>query len=313
MDIREFKTRFNEAIIIPVKFRLQWLYLQFFKAKDKGDYEYGIGYVLYARNEGPYIQEWIEYHKLISGCTTHFYIYDNRSDDNMKEVLEPYIERGEVSYKYVDAETQPQRQVYTDAIFHHRKECKYMAFIDTDEFIYPLNGDGILNIVDFVIKKYEDKNPAGLYMNWLFFGSSGHETKPQGFVIENYLYRSDYTYKCNESGKVIANPRKLKRMHIHNHEYYSPFITINEQGDKVGWEVPFNKDWHYTYLRLHHYASKSKEEAQKRHDAGYGRRRKNPTAKRGYSNRCSHDLNEVYDDSMLKYTEKLKLIMNKQD
>jgi len=63
------------------------------------------------------------------------------------------------------------------------KNVSTWLFIDTDEFIYPLNGDGILNIVDFVIKKYEDKNPAGLYMNWLFFGSSGHETKPQGFVI----------------------------------------------------------------------------------------------------------------------------------
>jgi len=308
----ELKTRFNEMVTIPIRFRLQWLYLQFIKPSDRKEYKYGIGYVLIARNEGPYIQEWIEYHKLVSGCKTHFYIYDNRSNDNMKEVLDPYIKRGEVTYKYVDAETCPHRQVFTDAVFHGRMDCKYMAFIDTDEFIYPKSDDNILKVVDDVMNKYKDKKPGGICMNWLLFGSSGHETKPEGLVIKNYLYRSKDDYEGNKTFKVIANPRKLKRMHIHNHQYYDPFVTIDEQGNMVPWQFPFNEGSHFTYLSLHHYAVKSKEENRKRNAAGTGTRRKS-TMGRGKYKRGFEDKNDVYDDSMLKYAEKLELIMNKQN
>jgi len=294
-----FKTLVNEKFFIPVRFRLQWLYLQCFKGKEQANYKYGIGYVLYARNEGLYVGEWIEYHKLVSGCPVHFYIYDNRSNDNMKDVLRPYVERGEVTYKYVDAENQPQRQVYTDAVFHHRRDCKYMAFIDTDEFVYSVDGSSILNVLDSLFDKYSDRNMGGIFLNWLTFGSAGHEKRPEGLIIENYLYHSEPSYKGNATGKVIANPRKLKRMHIHNHEYYAPDLTLNEQGDPVAWQMPQNQDCHYTYLRLHHYASKSKEEALQRAQAGYGRRAATQT-------RRSHDLNDVYDDGMLKYVDALR-------
>ena len=41
-----------------------------------------MGMVAIAKNEGPYIREWIEYHKLVG--FTIFYIYDNDSTDNTK-------------------------------------------------------------------------------------------------------------------------------------------------------------------------------------------------------------------------------------
>lgn len=45
-----------------------------------------------AKNEGPYIREWIEYHKIVG--VERFYFYDNDSSDNTREVLEPYIRGG---------------------------------------------------------------------------------------------------------------------------------------------------------------------------------------------------------------------------
>lgn len=52
-----------------------------------------------SKNEGPYIKEWIEYHKLVG--VDRIYFYDNESQDNTKEVLKPYIEDGTVIYHYV--------------------------------------------------------------------------------------------------------------------------------------------------------------------------------------------------------------------
>ena len=42
------------------------------------------------KNEAPYLPEWIEFYKLVG--VEKFYIYDNDSTDNTKEVLKPYIE-----------------------------------------------------------------------------------------------------------------------------------------------------------------------------------------------------------------------------
>ena len=51
------------------------------------------------QNEAPYIKEWIEYHRLVG--VERFYIYDNESTDNVKEILKPYIDLGIVCYHYV--------------------------------------------------------------------------------------------------------------------------------------------------------------------------------------------------------------------
>jgi hypothetical protein len=40
-----------------------------------------------AKNEGAYFKEWLEYHRLVG--VEKFYIYDNESDDDTKEVLAP--------------------------------------------------------------------------------------------------------------------------------------------------------------------------------------------------------------------------------
>jgi hypothetical protein len=50
-------------------------------------FEHEIAMVSIAKNEGPYLKEWIEYHKLVG--FTKFYFYDNESTDNTREILAP--------------------------------------------------------------------------------------------------------------------------------------------------------------------------------------------------------------------------------
>jgi hypothetical protein len=47
------------------------------------------------KNEGRYLREWIEFHRLMG--VEHFYIYDNGSTDNTPEILEPYVRTGLVT------------------------------------------------------------------------------------------------------------------------------------------------------------------------------------------------------------------------
>lgn len=46
------------------------------------------------KNEGQYIEEWLRYH-IVAGVQK-FFLYDNDSSDNTREILEKYIRAGYV-------------------------------------------------------------------------------------------------------------------------------------------------------------------------------------------------------------------------
>ena len=43
------------------------------------------------RNEGPYLREWLEFHRLVG--VTAFYVFDDASTDDTRAVLAPYVAR----------------------------------------------------------------------------------------------------------------------------------------------------------------------------------------------------------------------------
>ena len=49
-----------------------------------------------SKNEGPYLKEWIEYHKMLG--VDRIFFYDNESSDNTQDVLSTYIDSGYVEY-----------------------------------------------------------------------------------------------------------------------------------------------------------------------------------------------------------------------
>ncbi|MCE2121787.1 glycosyltransferase [Streptococcus thermophilus] len=96
------------------------------------------------KNEGQYIEEWLRYH-IVAGVQK-FFLYDNDSSDNTREILEKYIRAG-----YVELIPYPgaakQLPAYNDALAKHRYDCRYIAFIDADEFLYSCNK--LKNVRDF--------------------------------------------------------------------------------------------------------------------------------------------------------------------
>ncbi|MBR4152453.1 MAG: glycosyltransferase family 92 protein [Selenomonadaceae bacterium] len=108
---------------------------------DKNLFLHDLAIVAILKNEGHYLKEWLDYH-LLAGVD-HFYLYDNESPDNQAEVAKPYVEAGLVDYISAPGKVM-QIAVYNDAVKRFKFFCRYMAFIDGDEFIYPkLTGGGL--------------------------------------------------------------------------------------------------------------------------------------------------------------------------
>lgn len=186
-------------------------------------YRHEIAMVSISKNEAPYIKEWIEFHKFVG--FTKFYFYDNESEDNTVDILKPYIDSGLVEYTLIKGKGR-QLDAYNDAIAKHKDECRWMAFLDMDEYLMPTKPfEKIYNVVSELICK-AGKGAAGIGVNWCIYGSAHLEKKPKGLIMENFIYRSksgSETHWGNFHIKTICNPRLVKK-------YISPHYPIYKLG-----------------------------------------------------------------------------------
>lgn len=86
------------------------------------------------KNESRYIQEWIEYHNMIG--VEHFYLYDNDSTDDIS-ILQKYLDDGSLTLNRVSSQAK-QMPAYNHFLQTYRDEVEWVAIIDLDEFIVPM-------------------------------------------------------------------------------------------------------------------------------------------------------------------------------
>lgn len=273
---------------------------------DKDLFMYDLAAVALVHNEAPYIKEWLDYHFLAG--VSHFLIYDNESTDNLQEVLKPYVDKKLVTVIPYPKKNR-QLEAYNDAIRYFKFYCRYMAFIDVDEFIFPQDGKNIVEVVDEILNA--DEHAAGIAVNLRTFGSNGLETADyETGVLERFTRRAednwapleDEIYSGNAAVKTIANPRRIKLFSNspHTPKYFEESYGVNENGKHV--DGTFNFPVTCKKIVVNYYAVKSREEyLQKIH-----RRETVDLAKRnevvGFE---ANDKNEILDEEILSYRENL--------
>lgn len=272
----------DAALIVPSLFHS--LYLNVSQQDWNGKVNLGI--VAIMKNEGPYLLEWIEYHRSIG--FEKFYLYDNESTDDTSKLLEPYIRADIVEYTWLPGKAR-QVDAYNDVLNKHAADCKFLAVIDLDEFINFGNNDVLAYLNNHVTGKV-----SGLAINWLIFGSSGWTSKPKGLVLENFTQRSEYSFPINRHVKTIVNPRAV--LGFASPHYAVPLIgysSINTRGDRIkgSFSSASQSD---TPPVINHYFCKSKQEYREKlmrgRAANFDIRRQEEFS--------IHDRNDVTDTSM---------------
>lgn len=250
-----------------------------------------------AKNEAPYFKEWIEFHKLVG--VEKFYIYDNESTDNIQEILEPYIHSGEVVYTYFPGKMR-QIAAYNDALQKYKNETKWMAFIDLDEFILPLETETIPQF----LKMYELQPALAVY--WLVYGDNGHSTKTDGLIFERFKAHSEREFRANYHVKCLVNPREVVEMNIHGAVYQGGF-ALDENGEVVS--DALGKRPSHSRIKINHYFGKSFEEFLRKRERG----RAASLGKRDLDIFEEHNRNEIKGDTSAdKYIPLLKEKLNIQ-
>ncbi len=211
------------------------------------------------RNEAPYLKEWVEYH-LLAGVD-HFWMYNNHSDDDWKEVLEPYISQG-----IIEVITWPQGEnagsfiikqlsAFSDGIKRAQGVAKWVALIDIDEFIVPMAEKDIPTCLNTHFYFASE-----VYVNWRMFGTN-HVTIPIGSPIMTSLTAcSSPSFEENCVGKSIVRPEHVR---VDNIWYPHHFPLVNGAGvyDSRRRQLYFNErddlvkenGYFDHYLRINHY------------------------------------------------------------
>ena len=224
-----------------------------FQAASVAKKEYRIRHELTAclkfKNAARFLPEWIEFHQMVG--FEHFYLYNNNSTDDYVRALTPYCEEGSVTlYECPDVPAFP--KIDEHCVAHHGHEARWIAFLDDDEFLFPVKGTDIRKI----LRRY--RTYPALAVHWVMFGSSGHMRRPEGLVLENYLLRQQ---NVSPIIKSIVNPRRIAAAKTPHHWVYRNGELASDENEMP---VKGSESSLATaeILRINHYWSKSLEDGE---------------------------------------------------
>jgi hypothetical protein len=226
------------------------LFNRVFNCKSK-EYKYVVSICGIFKNEAKFIEEWINFHLVIG--VDHFYLYNNNSEDNYLEILQPYIDKGIV--ELLDWPFQhAQMGAYEDCYIKNRNDTNWLTFIDIDEFICPIDTDN-LKIWLLKYKKY-----PGIAVYWKQFGSNGklHHDSAK-LVIEQYTQcwpkPSIFTKMfCNMDFPIVDFPN----MHILSSRIFGIKIPpINQYKKIISYGINRCSSSSNSIIQINHYWGKA--------------------------------------------------------
>ncbi|MBX7066979.1 MAG: glycosyltransferase family 92 protein [Parachlamydiales bacterium] len=221
-------------------------------------YPYRLAICAMFKNEGPWLKEWVAYHRNALKVD-HFYLYNNESTDNYQEVLQPYIDEGVVEVidwdsqnpnhlaqgAFMDAPwSAAQLGAYNDCLKTRAiGKAKWVAMIDIDEFIVPVKGIKSF----YALLDQAEKNKRGtVSMEWRVFGTSGVRELHEGELLtEKLTMRAADEHPWNRLVKSIHRPEAVDFCLVHVAKKLNPgFGARTFKPDQV---------------RVHHYWSRTEK------------------------------------------------------
>lgn len=266
------------------------------------------------RDEAPYLEEWIAFHRLVG--VDRFLLYDNGSTDGPEHVLRPYLDEGvvEIVPWPMPFHLGAARAAYADAVERTRGRTRWLAAIDVDEFLFSPRSETLPP----VLREYEAF--PGVVVRWRVYGSSGHERFADEPVIARFLRRAPDGWVRNRRVKSIVDPsRVLAPGGVHHFLYEGGARAVDERkqpvspGPKRAWRKRLRRWYrllgpllHHVdpyarsdlssgpasaeHLRINHYPVKSREEFERKARLKEGKKRYE-----GIDYFAYHDRNEVLD------------------
>lgn len=246
------------------------------------------------KDEALYLEEWLAWN-LLEGVE-HFYLYDNGSTDNTKELLKKHS-------KYVTLIDWPgeamQYPSVEHTLEHFRHKTDWCAFIDADEFLFSTRS----TFKEELFHLDQNYGMAALAVHWLLYGSNGELTYSPEPVIQRFTRRAN---RVDPHVKSIVRMRNVLSRGRDVHHFHVRGKVIDEAGRELP-EIYSLCEGSANNLRINHYVTKSKAEAAIR----YARKRCDINQPRDFAIHFpAHDKNEIEDLAAWKNLRSVKVMLD---
>lgn len=202
------------------------------------------------------IEEFIMYYTILG--VTKFYIYDNECSWRLKDRLNTCFFKN-----YCEIIDYPgkckQMDAYNDCFKNYGHLTTWLIIVDGDEYILPKTKFRLTSFLE----DHEDKHSIGI--NWVLFGTSFHDKKQSGYLIDNFRYCDD---NQNNHIKVIVQPRYTININNPHFANMTDMRKFQDCKNIVIHKLAFNENHTIDIIQINHYTHKSLEESIEKHYRG---------------------------------------------
>ena len=260
------------------------------------------------QNDAEFLKEWIEFHKLQG--VQHFYLYNNNSTDDYAAVLAPYIDKHEVTliqwpYTYENNDDEMWRKIqfgaYMDCIHTFGDKTKWLAVIDSDEYLFCPTGENLLSF----LRHY--KSYVAVCVNWVRFGTSNVEEIPPGYLmIELLTHCIPEDHRDRQFVKSIVQPKYVTEcVNAHQFRYSDGKFAVNSAKETIKGTIAHRSC--IDEIRINHYWTRT-EKYFREHKIPSRHKRRNEFDEEKLL-KMAKGCNKVTDTTILQYVDRLKQAM----
>ncbi|MEM9435829.1 MAG: glycosyltransferase family 2 protein [Pseudomonadota bacterium] len=267
------------------------------------------------KDEGPFILEWVAYHKLIG--INDIIVFSNDCQDGTDQILERLDEMGVIRHL-------PNPSMFTQSTRHHWQVINYVntfprlrrsdwiVSMDADEFVCIRTGNGQ---IEDLFNAVPDADVISF--NQLNFGSSGRNRALPGLQMRHYRHSQDYEgthrMRISRRGVKTLTSQRAKYTRFGNH---SPIFDkktvrglswVNGGGQSLGdlangSQIKSLMAPHYSYdlIQLNHYAVRSIENFLVQKDRGNANHADRSADLRYW---LKYDVNQIENTEILRHAD----------
>lgn len=203
------------------------------------------GVMAIARNEAPYLLQWIAHYRLLG--FQQITIYDNQSNDASSRILAPLARAGIINAVYWADRKDRQHRAYDNAVRRLRPCVEWCLFADLDEFLVLDPGLTLDDILP------ADPGISAIGIPWRIFGSGGQRNRGTELVVERFTRAAPTLHRLVKS---LVRLRDASAMGIHIPKAIAGRVT-DIQGLPLDLLTPRTAA---SAARINHYFNRSWEE-----------------------------------------------------